>query len=249
MDRRSFLSLAAAAAPFALAADAPWKTGKGWKQLLNGKDLTGWKGVDTESVKGQNEWITARSVRIDSAVAKTLSYEAGPGGIILNSSKGKTVNLATAETFGDCELHVEFLLTPGSNSGIYLQGLYEIQLFDSFNAKELKTSDCGAIYHRWIDGKPVGGSLPKVNASLPPGQWQSIHAWFQAPVFHAVGKKADNAKFTKVLLNGKLVQEHVTVEGGTRSHMPVAEAAKNPLMLQGDHGPVAFRNIYIRPTA
>jgi hypothetical protein len=249
MNRRLFITLAAGIAPLAIAADAPWKTGKGWKPLLNGRDLTGWRGADTESVKGQNEWITARSVRIDSAVAKTLTYEAGPGGIILNSPKGKTVNLVTAEAFGDCELYAEFLLTPGSNSGIYLQGLYEIQIFDSFNAKELKTSDCGAIYHRWIDGKPVGGSVPRVNASLPPGQWQSIHAWFQAPDFHANGKKADNAKFLKVLLNGKVVQENVTVDGGTRSHMPIPEGAKNPLMLQGDHGPVAFRNIYIRPTA
>ncbi len=231
----------------ALQAAAPYTTGKGWKPLLNGKDLGGWRGVDTESVKGANEWLTAKSVRIDSAIARTLSFEPGPGPIILNSARGKTVNLATVDTFGDCELYLEFLITQGSNSGVYLQGLYEIQIFDSLNAKELKTSDCGAIYHQWIDGKPVGGSAPKVNASLPPGQWQSIHTWFRAPEFHPNGKKGDNARFIRVLLNDKLVQENVVVQGGTRSHMPIAEAAKNPLMLQGDHGPVAFRNIYIRP--
>jgi hypothetical protein len=239
ITRRSFLNAAA----------APWTKGKGWKPLLDGKSVSGWRGVDTESVKGASEWLTARSVRVDSAVARMFNYEAGPGPIILNGPKGKTVNLATTETFGDCELYLEFMLTPGSNSGVYLQGLYEIQIFDSFNAKELKTSDCGAIYHRWIDGKPAGGSAPKMNATLPPGQWQSIHAWFTAPRFARNGAKRSNAMFRKVLLNDILVQADVSVEGGTRSHMAHAEAAKNPLMLQGDHGPVAFRNIHIRLTS
>jgi hypothetical protein len=229
-----------AAAPFT-------PPGKGWKALLNGKDLTGWRGVDTESVRGGSDWATTKAVRIESAVAKAIEFEPGPGGIIVNGRKGKTVNLATVETFGECELYFEFFISPGSNSGVYLQGLYEFQIYDSWKAKQLETKDCGAIYHRWIDGKPVGGSVPKVNAALPPGRWQSAHIWFQAPEFHAIGKKADNARFRKVLLNDKLVQENVLVDGGTRSHMPIAEAAKNPLMLQGDHGPVAYRNIYIRP--
>ena len=61
------------------------------------------------------------------------------------------------------------------------------------------------------------------------------------------GNKTENAKFLKVVHNGELIQENVDLEGGTRSHMQIPEAATNPLMLQGDHGPVAFRNIYIRP--
>jgi hypothetical protein len=111
----------------------------------------------------------------------------------------------------------------------------------------VETTDGGAIYHRWIDNKPVGGSAPKVNASRAPGQWQSYHVWFRAPRFDASGKKTQDARFEKVLYNGVLVQENFSVEGGTRSHMNLPEAATNPLMLQGDHGPVAYRNIYIRP--
>lgn len=86
-----------------------------------------------------------------------------------------------------------------------------------------------------------------MNASRRPGEWQSFHAWFRAPRFDASGKKTANARFVKVLHNGILVQENVDLEGGTRAHMPIAEAALNPLMLQGDHGPVAFRNLYYRP--
>jgi hypothetical protein len=86
-----------------------------------------------------------------------------------------------------------------------------------------------------------------VNASRPPGHWQSYQIWFRAPRFDASGKKIENAKFIRVLFNGILVQENVEVDGGTRAHMEIPEAATNPLMLQGDHGPVAYRNIYWRP--
>jgi hypothetical protein len=64
---------------------------------------------------------------------------------------------------------------------------------------------------------------------------------------NANGKKIENARFLRVLHNGLAVQENVEVDGPTRSHMPIAEAPLNPLMLQGDHGPVAYRNIYVRP--
>jgi hypothetical protein len=130
---------------------------------------------------------------------------------------------------------------------VYLQGLYEVQVFDSWGVSDPKYSDCGGIYHRWINNQGVGGSAPKINASRRPGEWQSFHIWFQAPRFDASGKKIQNAKFLRVLHNGLLVQENVEVEGGTRSHMDIPEAAMNPLMLQGDHGPVAYRSIYLRP--
>ena len=86
-----------------------------------------------------------------------------------------------------------------------------------------------------------------MNASRRPGEWQSYQAWFRAPRFDAAGKKIEPARFLRVLLNGQLVQKDVDVEGPTRAHLTIPEAAQNPLMLQGDHGPVAFRNIYVRP--
>ena len=140
------------------------------------------------------------------------------------------------------------MIAKGSNSGVYLHGLYEVQVFDSFGSTEKMTSsDGGGIYHRWIDNKGVGGSAPSRNASRPPGEWQSFQIWFRGPRFDAAGKKTANAHFIRVLHNGLSVQENVEVEGGTRAHMSIPEAATNPIMLQGDHGPVAYRHVYIRP--
>jgi hypothetical protein len=224
--------------------DPPYLFQDGWKPLLNGKDLTGWVGANGKP----HDWVTATAVWWDPAGSpKMLGAREAPGDRILNSLKGKANNLISSEKFGDTELYLEFLIPQGSNSGVYLHGLYEVQIFDSYGKPQVSTSDGGAIYHRWIEGKPVAGSAPKVNASRPPGQWQSYHVWFRAPRFDAFGKKTENAKFLKVVFNGTVVQENVDLEGGTRSHMQIPEAAMNPLMLQGDHGPVAFRNIYVRP--
>ena len=93
----------------------------------------------------------------------------------------------------------------------------------------------------------MGGSAPSRNASRRPGEWQSYHIWFRAPRFDASGKKTENAKFVRVVFNGLSVQNNVDVEGPTRAAMEIPEARENPIMLQGDHGPVAFRNIYTRP--
>jgi hypothetical protein len=107
----------------------------------------------------------------------------------------------------------------------------------------LTVGDCGGIYER-PDG--TAGSPPSRNAARPPGEWQSLHIWFQAPRVDATGSVISRAKVLRVLLNGTPVQENVTLGGPTVSHLNIAEAAKNPIMLQGDHGPVAFRNIYIK---
>ena len=108
-------------------------------------------------------------------------------------------------------------------------------------------SDGGGIYQRWDNGKGFGGFAPRTNASRPPGQWQFYHTWFRAPRFDNAGAKTENAKFERVVYNGVTIHENAACDGPTRSAMKIPEAAANPLMLQGDHGPVAFRNIYIRP--
>ena len=227
-----------------LAGDPPYMVEDGWRPLLNGRDFAGWVGENGKP----HGWVTAKAVSYDATGSpKMLLAKDAPGDRILNGLQGKANNLATVEKFGDVELYLEFLVPKGSNSGVYLQGLYEVQVFDSYGKPTLDTTDGGAIYHRWIDNKPVGGSPPKVNASRPPGQWQSYHVWFRAPRFDASGKKTQDARFEKVLYNGVVVQENYSVDGGTRSHMNLPEAVTNPLMLQGDHGPVAYRNIYVRP--
>jgi hypothetical protein len=172
-----------------------------------------------------------------------LNANPAPGDRIVDA-KGKTANLVTDRKFGDVELYLEFLLAKASNSGLYLHGLYEVQIFDSYGYQgALMVGDSGGIYG--YEGSK-GGSPPLRNAARPPGEWQSLHVWFRAPRFDAVGKKTEDARFLRVLLNGVLVQNDFAVARPTQGAMTLAEAAENPIMLQGDHGPVAFRNIYYR---
>lgn len=227
--------------------DAPFLLESGWIPLLNGKDLSGWRGVGS----GENQWFTTTGIRWERLLGPTrLGAAPGPvpGSTILNGPTGRTVNLMTEQKFGDVELYLEYMVSKGSNSGVYLQGLYEVQVFDSYGSTEpMTTSDAGAIYHRWINEQGVGGSAPTRNASRRPGEWQSFYIWFRAPRFDAAGKKIENARFLRVVHNGLSIQNDVEVEGPTRAAMEIPEAATGPIMLQGDHGPVAYRNIYMRP--
>lgn len=261
MNRRKFLTAGAAATAVATSiataqqhsifqdgewhGDAPYLQEDGWTPLLNGRDTSGWVAQDNKP----NEWFTTQYVRWERLLGPTrLAGKPAPSGVMLNGPTGRTCNLVTSAKHGDVELYLEFMIARGSNSGVYLHGLYEIQIFDSNGStEEMKTSDGGAIYHRWIENKGVGGSAPKVNASRRPGEWQSYYAWFRAPRFDASGRKTENACFLRVLYNGTLVQQNVECDGPTRAHMSIPEAPENPLMLQGDHGPVAFRNIHWRP--
>ncbi len=256
MNRKQFLTLLGST-PFLAAqqrreadsdgethGDPPFLIEPGWTPLLNGRDLAGWMGQDGKP----HQWLATRGIRWERLLGPTrLSAMKESGDRILNSNAGRTANLVTEEKFGDMELYLEFMLAKGSNSGVYLHGLYEVQVFDSFGSTEaVKSSDCGGIYHRWINEKGVGGSAPRVNASRPPGQWQSYYILFRGPRFDANGKKTENARFLRVVHNGSVVQEDVDVEGPTRAAMEIPEATKNPLMLQGDHGPVAYKDIYWR---
>ena len=226
--------------------DPPYLLEDGWEPLLNGTDLGGWKPCEAAA---KSDWFTTRFVRFERYLGPTqLNGRPAPSGIILNGRTGRTANLCSDRTFGDVELYLEFMLAKGSNSGVYLQGLYEIQVFDSWGSTEaMTTSDGGAVYHQWIDERGVGGSAPLVNASRRPGEWQSYQIWYRAPRFDASGRKLEPARVVRVLFNGQLVQRDVDAAGPTRAHLPIPEAAANPLMLQGDHGPVAFRNLYVRP--
>ena len=158
---------------------------------------------------------------------------------------------------GDIHLAMDFLLPKGTNSGIYLQGRYEVQLFDSWGKKTVIFSDCGGIYERWDNSRGKGkkgyeGFAPRQNACKAPGLWQSIEIDFEAPRFDATGKKIKNALFKKVILNGVLIQENIEVSGVTRSALFDNESPMGPITIQGDHGPVAFKNIryetYDKPT-
>ena len=194
-------------------------------------------------------WFISGDALSDPQNDKRLGSKKGKG-VIINGPVGRTNNILTKDEFGDVELHIEFMVPKGSNSGVYLQGRYEIQVFDSWGVANAQHSDCGGIYQRWKNNRGYEGRSPMVNASLAPGKWQSFDAIFRAPRFDSKGNKIANAKFEKVVHNGKLVHEAVEVTGPTRAATwENDEKATGPVMLQGDHGPVAYRNIRITPIA
>lgn len=175
-------------------------------------------------------------------------------GILANvpdkKSKGQ---IYTNFQHGDLDLDLEVMMPKGSNSGIYLQGRYEIQLLDSWGKKRAGFGDIGGIYQRWDESKPEGkkgyeGKAPLANAAKAPGLWQRIRISFQAPRFNDKGEKIENARIIFVELNGVLVQQNVELSGPTRGPYVGGgdEAPFGPLVIQGDHGPVAFRNFKYR---
>jgi hypothetical protein len=152
----------------------------------------------------------------------------------------------TKQEFGDCQLHLEWA-TPAKvegdgqgrgNSGVFLQGLYEVQVLDSYNNKTYFDGQAGSIYKQ---------HAPLVNVCRKPGEWQTYDIIFHAPRFDEKGKLTKPADIT-VLQNGVLIQDHVEIRGdtmNTRKYEYTKHALKQPLSLQ-DHGnPVHYRNIWI----
>jgi hypothetical protein len=92
----------------------------------------------------------------------------------------------------------------------------------------------------------VEGHSPKVNASKPPGEWQTFDITFRAPRFDAESKKTENARIVKVIHDGKVIHQNVELNGPTRGPIAEDEKPKGPIRLQGDHGPVAYRNIWVK---
>ncbi|NLO06133.1 MAG: DUF1080 domain-containing protein [candidate division WS1 bacterium] len=147
-----------------------------------------------------------------------------------------TGNIMTTELFEDCYIHVEFFIPaegPG-NSGVYLQGRYEIQVLSHDYRDMPDVKVCGAIYD-------VHAPLQQVQQARE--TWQSFDIIFRAPRM-ADGEKADNARIT-VLHNGMIIHNNVDIPGPTGGHLDVDEGTPGPLMLQ-DHGgnPVSFRNVW-----
>jgi hypothetical protein len=200
--------------------------------------------LDDMSAWGKNAgaWKVVEEAKMEEANPKKLAMTAGSG-VLVNGEAGRTSNIYSVLHHGDLHARVEFMVPKGSNSGVYFQGRYEIQILDSWGKRNVGFGDCGGIYQRWENRRGFEGHGPRENASLPPGEWQTFEVTFRAPRFDAEGKKTANAIFVKVIHNGKVVHENVEVTGPTRGAGFRDEQALGPLMLQGDHGPVAYRNL------
>ncbi len=209
-----------------------WASRDGWLTLSDG--LMPWR--------QHAGWRTRGA-----AAGRSIDSKAGSG-VLINDAGDRAGDLVTNSSYGDCALHIEFLIPQGGNSGVYLQGRYEVQILDSHGVAEPGAGDCGGVYERWDEARtPKGyeGTPPRVNASSPAGVWQSYDIVFRAPRFDASGRKVEDARLVRVLHNGVPVHEDVTLTGPTRGGGD-KEAPLGPLRLQGDHGPVAYRNIRIR---
>lgn len=197
-------------------------------------------------------WSLGSSVSADLNKPNFLSKTEGTGILInLPDKKNQGSDLFSKFEHGDMDLELDYMLAKGSNSGIYLQGRYELQLEDSWGIKSPTSANNGGMYVRWDDSKPEGhqgyqGYPPRQNASRAPGVWQHIKISFQAPRFDAAGKKISNAKMVKVELNGVLIHENLELLGPTRGAISNDEKATGPLRLQGDHGAIAFKNIKVK---
>ena len=203
--------------------------------VFNGKDLNDWV---VKGDKSKSKWVVGiAEMSVDNP--KTLTAKAGEGAMInLAGRHGDSLDFYSKAKFGDCRIEVEVMVPRGSNSGIYVMGEYEIQVLDSWGRVKMGSGDMGAIY---------GASPPPVNACKRPGEWQKYVIDFLAPKFDARGKKIENAKFVKVELNGQVLHEDLVMKGQTPGGVTGREAVTGPIMFQGNHGPVAYRNVIVKP--
>jgi hypothetical protein len=221
------------------AADTPGE----WTSLMK-PDV--WKRYDAA-------WIVADEVKLDGEKNNKLKAEKKDGGSAwVNGEKGRLPDLITKQSFGDCEVHVEFLIAKNSNAGIKFHAVYEIQILDSFGTKkELSGDSMGGIYPRADDKMGYkhidNGIPPKVNAAKAPGEWQTLDVTWKSPRFDDKGQKTANAMIVKAVLNGQVIHENQELKTPTGANWVKKETATGPFMLQADHGPVAFRNVKIRP--
>jgi hypothetical protein len=214
--------LLALAATVAGAQDAPF----------NGKDFTGWifKGGEAKS-----KWKVGKA-SLDPANPKKLVV--AEGGDEMVNAEGHSCDVSTAAKWGDALIEVEVMVAKDQNSGVYVMGEYEIQVLDSFGKEKVGAGDMGGLY---------AAAAPKVNASKAPGEWQKFVIDFRAPKFDEQGKKTANAKFVKIELNGQVIHDNVEMKGPTPGGLTGKEAATGPVMYQGDHGIVSYRNLKVTP--
>ena len=179
--------------------------------------------------KDDGSWVAGRTVELFNGRDMTGWSPRFPGrpmewfvekGVMKNKTKAS--DIVSAAKFGNFKLHIEFRVAQDSNSGVGLRSRYEVQIYGDYG-QPVSLHGNGALYSR---------ALPKVNATLPPDQWQTFDITL-------VGRELS------VVLNGKTLHDHVEIEGLTAMATDANESAPGPLTLQGDHGPVEFRKITV----
>lgn len=195
--------------------------------LFDGRDLSEWSGIGRDRALTEPKW----------------KVEAGYVELVPGSG-----SLITKQSFGDCQLHLEWMTPLGAppqrrgqmrgNSGVILMRRYEIQVLSSFDNITYADGAAGGIY---------GLYPPMVNPCRPEGEWNSYDIVFKAPKFD--GQQLVRPAFLTLFFNGLVVHDHVELLGSTDT-LPIAKyvphPAEEPLVLQGHAGPARYRNIWIR---
>ena len=178
-------------------------------QLFNGRDLTGWRLTDPHAVNG---WSAANGLLVNRVVQEEGTPHRQFG------------NLRTDREFTDFDLTLETRVPKDGNSGVYIRGIYEVQVFDSYG-HPLDSHNMGALYSR---------ITPLVSAEKPAGEWQTLDITFVA-------------RHLTVLLNGIRIIDNQPVLGITGGALTSDEFKPGPIYLQGDHSGIEYRNIVLRP--
>jgi hypothetical protein len=178
-------------------------------ELFNGKDLSGWEIMEEGR---QNGFQAVNGVLVNNPIQKEGEPHVNYG------------NLRTKKEFEDFNLKLEVNVPAGSNSGIYLRGLYEIQVFDSYG-KPLDPHNMGAVYSR---------ITPSVAAEKPAGEWQTLDITLYK-------------RYVTVILNGVKIIDNKPLLGVTGGAISADEFKPGPIYLQGDHGTIMYRNIVLTP--
>lgn len=206
---------------------------------LQGNNLTGtiifpdgksysWTGIRAPTLRGQTQPVWGKPVRLFSGTSLRGWHATGENqwkaenNVLLSPKSGS--NLVTDEKFTDFKLHIEFRYQKGSNSGVYLRGRYEVQIADSKGLEPLK-DQLGAVY---------GFISPAEMVAKEAGEWQSYDVTL-------VGR------MVTVVANGKTIICNQEIPGITGGAIDSNEGEAGPLLLQGDHGPIEFRNIVLTP--
>jgi hypothetical protein len=180
------------------------ETQMGFKMLFNGKDLSGWKPRNPD---GRQSWSVQNGMLVN---------------VVSDQEHG--TDLVSTDKFKDFTVRYEYMIPRNANSGFYLRGRYEIQIYDDFLTDRVEPSGNGAIYNIKAANAPV---------SRPPGEWQQVEATI----------RGDKISIT---LNGAKIHDEVKVDHATGGELDHSLTEPGPIMLQGDHGSVAFRRIRIK---
>lgn len=180
-------------------------------ELFNGRDLTGWTLTNPGQ---QNGFKVVDGVLVNDPVRPA------------DGSHGNYGNLMTTQKFEDFRLSLDVNVPEGSNSGIYLRGIYEVQVCDSYG-HPVDSHNMGGLYSR---------ITPSEAAEKPAGEWQTLDMTLCK-------------RHLTVLLNGKKIIDNQPVQGVTGGALTADEFSPGPIYLQGDHGKVSYRNIVLRPIA